>query len=173
MRTSPQRRRYSNEGLSSSQNSNIHNNNNDRDYRMKSSLLNFDEVTRTTMEMEDDLQQQQQQQQHLFKSNNSQVLDTIVNAAQVYNSIVSDYCGLCNFYIDQQVQYELISNTATSGGASASTNSPVLPSSAFDLPSYDEYYLGVQGRSKAAQDVAHAAMLLFDEESVVESVSSR
>jgi hypothetical protein len=131
---------------------------------MKSSLLTLEDEEqphlRSIMDGEDDYQQQ------LSKSN-SQVVDTIVNAAQICNSLVAEYCGLCTFYIDKQVQYELISNTTAN----------VLPSaslSTFDL--HAEYYLGHQNHQhspRAARDVAEAARMLFDEESVVESVSSR
>ena len=91
-------------------------------------------------------------------ASNSSVVDTIVNAAQVCNSLVSEYCGLCTFYIDQQVQYELISNVASREPSSAT----------FDL---NEEYFG--RRSKTARNATNAALQLFDEESVVESVTSR
>ena len=91
----------------------------------------------------------------MASTSNSSVVDTIVNAAQVCNSLVSEYCGLCTFYIDKQVQYELISSAA---------REPVV----MQMPTSTEEYFA--GRRKAARDVARQ---LFDEESVVESVTSR
>lgn len=147
---SPQRRRYSNEGRNhqhqhyteSSSSSN----------RMNSSLLTFDDEDMVTEE-----------QRITTRTSKSQVVDKIVNAAQICNSLVSEYCGLCTFYIDQQVQYELIAGTANN----------VIPSSSpstFDLQ--QQYGMGVR-RQQQRDVVAQAAMMLFDEESVVESVSSR
>jgi hypothetical protein len=144
---SPQRRRYSSEHQASSGRNNKNTNNmmneagndhhEDCDYRQMASTN---------------------------ANSSSQVVDTIVNAAQVCNSLMSEYCGLCTFYIDKQVQYELISSAAREPAVS-------FPSGTFDLQSED--YFGVGGRRVAARDVAAAAMMLFDEESVVDSVASR
>jgi hypothetical protein len=121
---------------------------------MKSSLLNVKDdqqepnwmLFRSMMDDEEDCQQLSKH----TNRNQNQVVDTIVNAATICNSLVSEYCSLCTFYLDRQVQYELTSSTFL-GGSSLETHE----------------------RRKVAGDVAEVAMMLFDEESVVASVSSR
>jgi hypothetical protein len=99
------------------------------------------------------------------------VVDTIVNAASICNSLVTEYCGLCTFYIDKQVQYELIAGSNASH-AGFITDS-YLPSSTFQLQHHEEYFGTMDGRQRAVRDVNQAASMLFDEDSVVESISSR
>jgi hypothetical protein len=163
MRSSPQRRRYSNDSTQPQQQEHYCQSSSKRE--MKSSLLNMEDdqeqnnwmLFRNMMDDDGDYQK-------LSKRNNrnqNQVVDTIVNAATICNSLVSEYCGLCTFYLDRQVQYELI------------TSASVLPLSSFDFDQ-KEGRLGSQGQQKAScGDVTEVAMMLFDEESVVASVSSR
>lgn len=100
------------------------------------------------------------------KSQQVLLVDSIVHAAQVCNSLAAQYCGLCTVYMDQQVQYELFTTTTSNAAA-------VLKYGMED--EYDDEYYNEDHRHSSPQAMAaHAArMLLFDEESVVESVSSR
>mmetsp|Transcript_15258 Transcript_15258/g.24736 ORF Transcript_15258/g.24736 Transcript_15258/m.24736 type:complete len:173 (-) Transcript_15258:195-713(-) len=110
------------------------------------------------------------------------VVDSIVQAASICNSLVTEYCGLCTVYIDKQVQYELLGGTAAAATSAAAADTTrkqyttTLPSSVLDLQHYyfsDMYYCGATGRDQAMRDLSAAASMLFDEDSVVESVSSR
>jgi hypothetical protein len=163
MRSSPQRRRHSNDCSQRQQQEYTYcHQTNKRE--MKSSLLTLEDDQHQhnwTMfkNMMDDVEDYQQLSKH-NNSNHNQLVDTIVNAATICNTLVTEYCGLCTLYLDRQVQYELISSAS------------VLPSSTFDYED-KECSVGIQGRPKAARDVAEVAMMLFDEESVVASVSSR
>lgn len=169
MRTSPQRRRYSNERKTSSQNSNYNNRTSQGYNHNTSSLLNMDDdgdvngiPYNNMVAFEVDHQQQQQQ---LSVPTNSSLVDSIVHAAQVCNSLAVQYCGLCTVYMDQQVQYELFQRTAAS--SNAMNNVMNYHSDAM------EYEYGDEDRSPQVAAMANAARMLFDEESVVESVSSR
>jgi hypothetical protein len=163
MRSSPQRRRYSNDSSQRQQQQHYQPSNKSE---MKSSLLTLDDDDQQHnrmmfRNMMDDDEDCQQLSKHSNDSrNHNQVVDTIINAATVCNSLMSEYCGLCTFYLDRQVQYELI------------TSGLVLPSSTFD-GDHEEWSVGILRRQMVPRDVTEAAMMLFDEESVVASVSSR
>jgi hypothetical protein len=165
MRSSPQRRRYSNDSSQQQQQQQHYQSSSKSE--MKSSLLTMDDEqqqhnwTMFRNMMDDDEDYQQLSKHSNVDRNDSQLVDTIINAATVCNSLMSDYCGLCTFYLDRQVQYELITKTAL-----------VLPSSTFD-GEHEECSVGSQRRQMRLRNVTEAAMMLFDEESVVASVSSR
>jgi len=98
------------------------------------------------------------------------VVDSMVTATKRCNTWVVDYCTMCTEYMDKQVQYEIMSarfqdltrnNTVGTGSTSAST------STTFDLQG------AVGACHQNFDDIAATAAMMFDEESVVESVDGR
>lgn len=71
----------------------------------------------------------------------------MVEAAQMANRAVTDNCGLCTIYCDKQIQYEVLSTE-------------------FPSDSITKMY-------QSSPEVQEARSQLFDEESVVNSMSSR
>lgn len=81
--------------------------------------------------------------------------DLVVQAASLCNRMIVERCGMCTVYCDKQIQYEVLSqelhHTAEATKAVAMTNF---------------YY-------QNNQEVQMARGHLFDEDSVVDSISSR
>lgn len=71
----------------------------------------------------------------------------VVEAAQMANRAVTENCGLCTIYCDKQIQYEVLSTQ--------------LPADSISKMYY------------TTPEIQEARTQLFDEESVVNSVSTR
>lgn len=133
----------------------------------------------------DDEQQQQQQQ---LQSENASVgngrlllAEMAAQAAKACTQIVSDNCNICTVYCDRQVQYESVLEPYTT--AAASSTGPALLSHLFH--ELDHYYNDDHGAPEGTDDSSSSIgntdrshiqayrEQLFDEESVVQQVSSR
>lgn len=106
-------------------------------------------------------------------STQSSLTDFMVEAASLCNRVIVERCGLCTTYCDQQIQYEFTSTTTTTPTSAmmmtaAAVNNATNTTTAGIANLYEEYnYLCASSQVQAARNV------LFDEESVVHSVSSR
>jgi hypothetical protein len=102
---------------------------------------------------------------------NGSFLDTVVRAAASMNNVLLEHCNVCTVYCDKQVQYETTWEAATQMEASAT-----LTHLFHRMNSYNTS--GVQSghdsnNSNENDDIQRYQDFLFDEQSVIESVSSR
>lgn len=96
------------------------------------------------------------------------VVDSLVDASKKSSTWAVDYCGLCTNYMDKQVQYEIMAQRFQGAAASAAeAASSLRPSGTFDLQA------AVGACHQNFDDIKATAAMMFDEESVVESVVSR
>ena len=102
-------------------------------------------------------QRQNRKMQAMLPSHNpnESLADMVVKAATACNRVISERCGLCTLYCDKQVQYEtaVMERYVTSGGAALT---------GFFHATMDQ-----------SPQVKEFQTMLFDEQSVVESVNSR
>ena len=90
----------------------------------------------------------------LTASERSSVVDSLVGASKTGTRLAMEYCTGCTKYMDQQVQYEVMQQTFQATAA-------VTTSSA------------ATGSSHQHNSITDMASQLFDEQSVVASVTSR
>ena len=91
-------------------------------------------------------------------STDSSIVDSMVDVSKKCNTWVVEYCTMCTNYMDKQVQYEVMSQAAKA------TATALRPAGTFDLQG------SLAGYANCHHDVRD---IMFDEESVVESVISR
>jgi hypothetical protein len=96
-------------------------------------------------------------------SSDSSIVDSLVDVSKKCNTWVVEYCTMCTNYMDKQVQYEVMSQ-ATTRGTTALSAIYQRPAGTFDLQG------SLAGYANCHHDVRD---IMFDEESVVESVISR
>lgn len=96
-------------------------------------------------------------------STDSSIVDSMVDVSKKCNTWVVEYCTMCTNYMDKQVQYEVMSQ-ATTRGTTALSAIYQRPAGTFDLQG------SLAGYANCHHDVRD---IMFDEESVVESVISR
>ena len=96
---------------------------------------------------------------------NTSVVDSMVDATKKSTSWVVDTCSMCTEYMDKQVQYEIMSQRFQ--GAAEAASASLRPSGTFDLQS------AVGACHQNFDDIKATAAMMFDEESVVESVDHR
>ena len=113
------------------------------------------QATTSTTTHHQPLQKQQQPQ--------STVLDTVVRAAASLNNMLMDNCNICTVYCDKQVQYETTWEAATKLEASGTL------ANLFERMNHH----GVPQPQNDQDQVQLYQEFLFDEQSVIESVSSR
>jgi len=89
----------------------------------------------------------------LTASERSSVVDSLVGASKTGTRLAMEYCTGCTKYMDQQVQYEVMQQTYHSATAAAATSSAAV--------------------SSHHTSITDMASQLFDEQSVVASVTSR
>eukprot|EP00537_Pseudo-nitzschia_pungens_P011294 CAMPEP_0172382542 /NCGR_PEP_ID=MMETSP1061-20121228/498_1 /TAXON_ID=37318 /ORGANISM="Pseudo-nitzschia pungens, Strain cf. pungens" /LENGTH=143 /DNA_ID=CAMNT_0013110465 /DNA_START=81 /DNA_END=513 /DNA_ORIENTATION=- len=88
----------------------------------------------------------------------SAVVDTMVGATKNCSSWIVDYCGMCTEYMDKQVQYEMMAQRFQD------TANSLKPAETFDIQK------AVASCRTNFEDIKVTAAMMFDEESVVESV---
>jgi len=104
-------------------------------------------------------------------------VDSLVGATKKCNSLVLDYCSMCTGYMDKQVQYEVMQQSYQAMASDAAKATAVA--SAFLIPSSSN-----NGTSSGStfdfancnyydNEVHEMASHMFDEDSVVDSVSIR
>ena len=93
------------------------------------------------------------------------VVDSMVDATKRSTSWVVENCGMCTQYVDRQVQYEIMAQRFQ-GAAHAATSS-LRPSGTFDIEA------AVAACHQNFDDIKATAAMMFDEDSVVESVELR
>ena len=99
-----------------------------------------------------------------IRSNNTQqtvVVDSMVGASKNCSSWVVDSCGMCTDYMDKQVQYEMMAQRFQD------TANSLKSSGTFDI------HKAVASCQSNFDDIKATAAMMFDEESVVESVDVR
>mmetsp|Transcript_5904 Transcript_5904/g.12821 ORF Transcript_5904/g.12821 Transcript_5904/m.12821 type:complete len:120 (+) Transcript_5904:214-573(+) len=118
--------------------------------------MDFQTMYHTTDEDDDALSIQSQNTQQTV------VVDSMVGASKNCSSWIVDSCGMCTGYMDKQVQYEMMAqrfqDTANSLKSSGTT---------FDIQK------AVASCQSNFDDIKATAAMMFDEESVVESVDVR
>lgn len=92
------------------------------------------------------------------------VVDSMVTATKRCNTWVVDYCAMCTEYMDKQVQHEIMSARFQEAADAASN---LRNTGTFDLQG------AVGACHQNFDDIAATAAMMFDEESVVESVDGR
>jgi hypothetical protein len=107
---------------------------------------------------------------YVIQRNNSNVsvVDTMVDASKKSSSWVVDYCSMCTEYMDKQVQYEMMASKFQGAAEAAQAATATLrPKGSFDLQT------AVGACHQNFDDIKATAKMMFDEESVVESVDLR
>ena len=89
----------------------------------------------------------------LTASERSSVVDSLVGASKTGTRLAMEYCTGCTKYMDQQVQYEVMQQTFQATAAATSSSAT--------------------GSSHQHNSITDMASQLFDEQSVVASVTSR
>jgi hypothetical protein len=100
------------------------------------------------------------------KDSNTSVVDNMVNASKKSSSWIVESCGMCTEYMDKQVQYEIMSQRFQ-GAAQAASSSLRSTGANFDI------HAAVGACHQNFDDIKATAAMMFDEESVVESVDMR
>jgi aldehyde:ferredoxin oxidoreductase len=101
--------------------------------------------------------QAEEQESHRHLAGRASLLETVVSAASVVNKVLTENCGLCTVYCDQQVNYE---NWVQQQYHVSTLSMNHL----FEKMNPNIYF---EHEVKQYQDY------LFDEQSVLESVASR
>ncbi|KAG7336525.1 hypothetical protein IV203_015932 [Nitzschia inconspicua] len=97
------------------------------------------------------------------------LMDIVANAASVVNKVLLENCGICTVYCDQQVQYEeWVQQHHKCHVRTSSSINHALTQRMTDLDTTAGAY-----RNCRDDDIKQYQELLFDEESVLESVESR
>lgn len=91
----------------------------------------------------------------------SAVVDSLVDANKTCSSWVINSCGFCTEYMDKQVQYEMMAQRFQDTARS------FKPTGTFDIQK------AVASCQSNFDDIKATAAMMFDEESVVESVDHR
>lgn len=104
--------------------------------------------------MQSQSQDEQERRMAVLPANES-FADIVVKAASACNRVITEHCGLCTLYCDKQVQYEsaVMEQYVTGGSAALSGLFQTMDMSPPEVKDYKD--------------------MLFDEQSVVQSVSSR
>ncbi|OEU08609.1 hypothetical protein FRACYDRAFT_249500 [Fragilariopsis cylindrus CCMP1102] len=102
-------------------------------------------------------------------SSSSSIVDSLVDVSKICNTWVVEYCTMCTNYMDKQVQYETtgIMSQYVNNAANKATSLLSRPAGTFDLQGSLAGYANCHGNTDNVRD------MMFDEESVVESVISR
>ena len=105
-------------------------------------------------------------------SSSSIVVDSLVDVSKKCNTWVVEYCTMCTNYMDKQVQYEsgIIMSQYVNNAANKATSLLSRPSAGtFDLQGSLAGYANCHN----GNTTDNVRDMMFDEESVVESVISR
>ena len=100
------------------------------------------------------------------KDSNTSVVDNMVNASKKSSSWIIESCGMCTGYMDKQVQYEIMSQRFQ-GATEAASSSLRSTAATFNIQA------AVGACHQNFDDIKTTAAMMFDEESVVESVDMR
>jgi hypothetical protein len=130
-------------------------------------------------------------QHDIVSSSSSDLVDKVIRTSKVCSSMLLEYCSLCTVYIDQQVQYELFAPAAATTSSSTNDSRPqrsdtqvfwdfvngglVNPTAVGvhgNVEDDDSHSMMSAGMARRSTRLS-AALDMFDEDSVVESVEMR
>ena len=106
-------------------------------------------------------------------SSSSSIVDSLVDVSKICNTWVVEYCTMCTNYMDKQVQYEtntgIVMSQYVNNAANKATSLLSRPAGTFDL----QGSLAGYANCHIGNTTDNVRDMMFDEESVVESIISR